>query len=149
MKTYYIDGNNLIGKIKILWEIQQKDKQSSREKLVYILDRYFARHNNKAVLYFDGFPGTAINSSKVKIQYSEKKSADDHIRTAIDRNKNPRNLMIVTSDHALMNYASVCRCEILSSSAFASEILKSKHGDEEEEKKKSISDDDIKKLFGI
>ncbi len=39
--TYIIDGNNLIGKIASLMNLQKKDKQASREKLIYILDRYF------------------------------------------------------------------------------------------------------------
>jgi hypothetical protein len=41
MISFIIDGNNLIGKIKSLMDLQKKDKQASREKLVLILDRYF------------------------------------------------------------------------------------------------------------
>lgn len=149
LKTYYIDGNNLIGKVKNLWALQQKDKQASREKLSFILDRYFSTRNHKVVLYFDGHSNVSINTSKLKIMYSENRTADDIIKTAIERNKNPRNLVVVTSDHSLMDFSRVCNCEVVSSTEFAQEIMRPASKDEEEEKKKSISDDDIKKLFGI
>lgn len=149
MKTYYIDGNNLIGKIKSLWELQQKDKQSSREKLALILDTYFINRNHKVILFFDGHPNTAINTSRLKIIYSENKTADDIIKLQIERTRNPRNVIVVTSDQRLMDYAKVCHCEVIPSNVFAANLLRSGGGDEEEEKKKSISNDDIKKLFGI
>jgi len=149
LKTYFIDGNNLIGKIKSLRDLQQKDKQSSREKLAHILDRYFITRRNKVVLFFDGHPNTAINTSKIKIVYSENKTADELIRNEIERNKNPRNLIVITSDHPIMDFSRACHCEVIQSNIFAAEILKSKTLDEEEEIKKSIPDDDIKKLFGI
>lgn len=149
MKTYYIDGNNLIGKVKSLWELQQKDKQASREKLSFILDRYFLKRNHNAVVFFDGHPNLAINTSKLKVIYSESKTADEIIKNHIERNKNPRNLIVISSDRLLMEFSRVCNCEVVPSNVFAAEILRTKNIDEEEEKKKSISDDDIKKLFGI
>ena len=52
MKTYMIDGNNLIGKIKFLNQLQLKEKQSSREKLVFIVDNFFTGKNIKVLLFF-------------------------------------------------------------------------------------------------
>ena len=49
MKKYLIDGNNVIGKIHSLANLQKKDKQASREKLVHLVDRFFA---NKKVECF-------------------------------------------------------------------------------------------------
>jgi len=72
--TYIIDGNNLIGKIVSLVNLQKKDKQAPREKLVYILDRYFIKKKANVTLHLDGHSGVKINSSKMKIIYSEKKS---------------------------------------------------------------------------
>ena len=46
MRHYVIDGNNLIGKIGSLHKLQNKDKQGSREKLAFILERYFSGKNN-------------------------------------------------------------------------------------------------------
>jgi len=70
VKTYLIDGNNLMGKIKSLFALQQKDKQASREQLVFLLDKYFKTQKNKGVVYFDGFQSTVIASDFLKIKYS-------------------------------------------------------------------------------
>ena len=58
--NYIIDGNNLIGKIPSLMNLQKKDKQASREKLVYMLDRYFIQKKVNVTLHLDGHPGARI-----------------------------------------------------------------------------------------
>ncbi|MHB9041277.1 MAG: NYN domain-containing protein, partial [Melioribacteraceae bacterium] len=56
MNYYIIDGNNLIGRIKSLQQLQKKDKQASREKLIYFLNRYFTGKKVKLSLHLDGHP---------------------------------------------------------------------------------------------
>ena len=53
MLSYIIDGNNLIGKISSLMSLQKKDKQASREKLVFLLDRYFSQKKANVTLNLD------------------------------------------------------------------------------------------------
>ncbi|MBE0551913.1 MAG: hypothetical protein IH619_06000, partial [Ignavibacterium sp.] len=60
MLNYIIDGNNLMGKIPSLMGLQKKDKQASREKLVYMLDRYFIQKQANVSLHLDGHPGNRI-----------------------------------------------------------------------------------------
>ena len=55
MKKYIIDGNNLIGKIKSIFTLHQKDKSQSRKNLIKILDKYFSDKKVKVNLHFDGF----------------------------------------------------------------------------------------------
>jgi predicted RNA-binding protein with PIN domain len=50
MKHYIIDGNNLIGKIKSFNQLQKKNKQQCREKLAFLLSRYFSK--KKQLLVF-------------------------------------------------------------------------------------------------
>ena len=102
MRHYVIDGNNLIGKIGALQKLQNKDKQSSREKLAFLLERYFSGKNNiKVTLHFDGFPGQAIKIQNIKIIYSNKRTADDEIKLQIEQEKNARNMIIISSDFNL------------------------------------------------
>ena len=122
MLTYIIDGNNLIGKISSLMSLQKKDKQASREKLVYILDRYFLQKKANVTLHLDGHPGSRINSSKMKIVYSENQTADEKIKKQISQSKSPRNISVVTSDSNLAQFAKVCSCKVTSSDEFAVEI---------------------------
>lgn len=149
MKHYIIDGNNLIGKIKSLRTLQNKSGQASREKLAFMVDNYFRGKKVKVTLNFDGFMDLAINTSKLKIHYSEKRTADDLIKQQIEMENNPRLITLISSDSNLTQFARVCRCEVILSEDFARDLTEKNEGDEEEEKKKSIGTDEIKRLFGL
>jgi len=147
MRYYIIDGNNLIHKIPALKNLQQKDKQLSREKIALMIDRFFISKNVKVEIVFDGFPNEAINTSKARIYYSEKEKADNLIRRKIEFSDNPKLITIVSSDTDITNLARKCSCKIIASENFAKEIQSNKNKDEEIEKTKSISNDEIRKLF--
>ncbi|MBE0538428.1 MAG: NYN domain-containing protein [Ignavibacterium sp.] len=150
MLNYIIDGNNLIGKIHSLMSLQKKDKQASREKLVFLLDRYFIKKKAIITLHFDGYPNTAINSSKLKIIYSEKLTADEKIKKQISQSKSVRNIILITSDANLAQFAKVCSGKVISSDEFAVEVNKSNSAVDEEKIIDSINDvDEFKKLFGV
>jgi predicted RNA-binding protein with PIN domain len=148
--TYIIDGNNLIGKISSLMNLQKKDKQASREKLVYILDRYFVQKKANVSLHLDGHPGGRINSLKMKIFYSENQTADEKIKKQISQSKSPRNIIVITSDSNLAQFAKVCSNTVVSSDEFAAEIKKSTSNADEDAKINSMNNiDEFKKLFGV
>jgi predicted RNA-binding protein with PIN domain len=150
MKHYIIDGNNLIGKIKEIFLVQQKDKQASRVKLAYMIDNYFAGKNAKVTIHFDGFAREPIKLSKSKIVYSDDQSADDKIKDQIEKSKNRIKLTIVTSDSNLAQFSRVCSCEIIRSEDFAKNISVGKGKYEEDKIRKMENDiDEFKKLFGI
>jgi predicted RNA-binding protein with PIN domain len=149
IQKYIIDGNNLIGKISDLWALQQKDKQMSRVKLVKIIDQYFNNKNVKVSLHFDGFAGDAIPSSSAKIYYSNNKTADSKIKQEIDSSKNPKTIAVVSSDHSVQNYAKVNSSKVFKSETFSKQLNEKKSVNSEEEISKSISDDEIKKMFGV
>jgi len=148
--NYIIDGNNLIGKIASLMSLQKKDKQASREKLVYILDRYFISKKANVSLHLDGHPAGRVSSSKMKIVYSENLTADEKIKKQISQSKSPRNIIVVTSDSNLAQFAKVCSATVVSSDEFAVDINKSGDKYDEESIIKSINNvDEFKKLFGV
>lgn len=149
IKKYFIDGNNLIGKIKSIQKLQQIDKQASREKLAIILDRHFAGKKEKALLFFDGFQNEAIRTSKIKIRYSDNKTADDIIKNEIDIAKNPKIITVISSDHSVINYAKVSYCSVQKSEEFARELRRKENSDSEENIIKNIDDEEIKKMFGV
>lgn len=149
IKKYIIDGNNLIGKISDLWTIQQKDKQLSRVKLVKILDQHFRESRVEVSLHLDGFSGEAIPTSSTRIFYSNNKSADSEIKKEIDRTDNPKTIAVVSSDHSVQNYSRLSSCAVIKSEEFSRELNKKKSVDSEDEISKSISDDEIKKMFGV
>lgn len=150
MIKYIIDGNNLIGKIKLLYNLQKKDKQASREKLAHLVDRYFANKKIEVILNFDGFANQKINTSKIKLVYSDKISADEKIKKQIETETNKRNIIVISSDNNVREFAKVCGCEVILSEDFGKEITKSQNVDDEESRIKAIDDiDTFKKMFGV
>lgn len=149
MKHYIIDGNNLLHKMKELKSLQKENPQSSREILAHKLDRFFTNKKVKVTLHFDGFAQDAIRTSKLKILYSESKTADDEIRFQIDRTKNPKNLIIVSSDHKVLEYAKVNSSNVLKAEELIIEMKKQNVKNEESEIMKSIKNEEMKKLFGV
>ncbi len=147
MISYIIDGNNLIGKIKSLMNLQSKDKQASREKLVFILDRYFAGKKNSITLHFDGYPKEKINSSEMKIIYSDSITADEKIKRQIDKSSQRKNINVITSDSNLANYARICSCKVISSEDFVKMINTMNREDDEESRIKQLNNDEFIKLF--
>jgi len=149
MKSYIIDGNNLMGKINTIKMIQSKDKQQARERLVMMIEKFFNNRNEKVYLHFDGFQNTPLSLSKGKIIYSEKSKADKKIKDQIEIAENRKNLIVVSSDHEIQNFARVCSCNVLSSEEFSKGLTSNKDLNEEENRIKAINDiEEFKKLFG-
>jgi predicted RNA-binding protein with PIN domain len=147
---YIIDGNNIIGKISSLKKLQIKDKQGSREKLVLMLQRYFGKRNAKVSLHFDGYPGGDIKILKLKVIYSKTVTADEMIKIEIEKSKNPRNLVVITSDSNLSDFARKCSCTIISSEDLVRQIKSPPFTEEESKRIQEIDNpDEFKKLFGV
>lgn len=148
-RKYIIDGNNLIGKIPKLWDKQKKDKQSSREGLVFVLERYFLHKKVGVSLHFDGHQSSVIIGKGIKITYSENTNADNKIKDEISFSDNPKLITVVSSDQNVLDFARVNSCTIIKSEDFAREMNKIDSFVDEEKIAQSISNNEMKKLFGI
>jgi len=149
MTHYIIDGNNLIGKIPALMKIQKKDKQSSREKLALMLQRFFLNKKANVTLHLDGFAVTKINAGKIKIIYSENITADEKIKNQIEKSKSPRTITVITSDSNLTQFVKVCSCKVIPSEDFAKQLNNKSQDDEQTIIDSMKNDDEFKKLFGV
>jgi len=151
MKIYFIDGNNLIGKIPDLKNKLKTDKTFVREQLAFRLDTVFLNSSNAAVVFFDGFINGVINTNKLKIIYSDSRPADLVIKEEINRSKNPRNIVVVSSDNEVYNYGKKCSCDVLKSEEFFTRFFGTAVEKEESEKISLLQkqNDEFKKLFGL
>lgn len=147
MIHYIIDGNNLIGKIVSLKNLP--DKQSAREKLSLMLERFFAGKKLKVSLHFDGYENEPISISGIKIKYSLNRSADEMIKEEIEKIKNQKSVFVVSSDLEILSYAKVCGCNVLKSEEFYHQMLIQDNKNKEDEKPSDFDTDEFKKLFGI
>ena len=150
MKHYIIDGNNLIGKIKSLSRLHRKNKKQSAEKLAFIIVRNFSRKKVTVSIHYDGVQNDVIKVSGVKIFYSGSISADEKIKNEISKSKNPKNIILITSDNNLAEFGRVCSCLVMKSEEFAKQLLSSKSPDEEKNRIDELDDtSEFKKIFGI
>lgn len=148
MQHYIIDGNNLIGKIKELIILQKKNKQATREKIAFLIEKYFAGKKQKVTLHFDGHPNIPIKIFHAKIVYSENKTADEKIKDQISNINNRKSLIVVTSDLNIKEFAKVCGCKVISSEEFGIKLKSRKSIDEEKSRIKEIDDIEMfKRLF--
>ncbi len=145
MNHYIIDGNNLIGKIKSV----KRDKKQSRELLVNLLNRSLAGRKIKLTLHLDGHQNLPLSITKGRIEYSDNQPSDNLIRKEIENSKNPRLIILVTSDRSLGEFGRVCGCKVISSEEFYKTIQKSSDNNEEEKKIRELGGEkeDFLKLF--
>lgn len=149
MKHYIIDGNNLLGKIPAIKKLQKSNKQASREKLAFLLGRYFSKSRNSVTLHFDGHLKETIKVSGIKIKFSGSKTADDKIKIEIERSKNPKNIIVVTSDNNVAEFARVCSCQVIKSEDFTKNLFTLNSSDDEQSRIDQINNsEEFKKLFG-
>jgi predicted RNA-binding protein with PIN domain len=146
---YYIDGNNLIHLSKRLSIVHSKDKQSSREVLVSHLSSFFRGKKISVTVFLDGFENRKINGGALHLKYSCGKPADDDIRHAIGKAKNPKLITVVTSDGPLASFAKKCSCTIISSEDFDKQLFREQSASTEDSAINSLQNqnEEFKKLF--
>ena len=150
MKQYIIDGNNLIGKIKSLNKLHRKNKKQSAEKLAFMIGRNFSKKKVSISLHFDGVQRDIIRVPGLKINYSGTVSADDKIKSEIGKSKNPKNIILVTSDNNLEEFGRVCSCQVIKSEVFSKQLISADSSDEEKNRIEELDNpEEFKKLFGV
>jgi predicted RNA-binding protein with PIN domain len=149
MKYYIIDGNNLIGKIPALQKLHKNNPQNSREKLYGIISGYFQEKKYEVIIFYDGFENVPLRHSRVKVDYSNSNTADDHVRAYISKSRSRSQITLISSDRALCEFARQCTCKIWSCEEFNDALTKAKEVDAEKEKIRSLSgsNEEFIKLF--
>lgn len=120
---YLIDGHNLIGQTPGL----RLDDPDDEQKLIELLRAFLLRADKTGVVIFDkGLPGGAgkWSNSVLEVRFApHPKTADDLIRDRLRKERNPRGLIVVTSDHEVAAAAQQAGAGVKSSAAFAKDML--------------------------
>jgi len=116
---YLVDGNNVMALISG-WH---RDMASARRRLIHALAAFIAAHRAKVKVVFDGpadaeFPdGRRFRS--VHILYAKPGSnADARIQEILARSSSKRDMVLVSSDRALISYAKNKGSKVISAAAF-------------------------------
>lgn len=149
MIHYIIDGNNLIGKVLRLKELQLRDKQQSRSELVAMLNSFFVGKKINLTLHLDGFKNLPLNLSKGKIVYSDQITSDAKIKDEITKSRSPKLITLVTSDRLLSDFARANSCSVIKSEEFVKMMKEKNEKNEEVQKIKDLENDYeyFKKIF--
>jgi len=120
LKTYLIDGYNLLHQIPELAGSPEESLESRRERLVLRLAARDPRSGSHLKIVFDGKrPHRAGEKrSGVEVLFVAG-TADQYMRQVISRHEHSKNLVIVTSDRKdIGSYARTCGLEWMTSEQF-------------------------------
>jgi predicted RNA-binding protein with PIN domain len=122
--AYIVDGNNFLG---FAHPGQHRDPENRMALVRKLLA--FRRHSGaRVILVFDGrlsdeLAALAAGEEKFRVlQPPEGESADDVIRTLIDRQKDRRRLFVVSSDREVRSYAREAGAQPLACRDFAMQL---------------------------
>jgi predicted RNA-binding protein with PIN domain len=153
LQHYIIDGYNLIHAIPSLKKLLVRDAIQAREQLIDHVARLTHRKKFRGTIVFDGVrPDGDFTASRAPIHvvYAAPLTADDKIKALIEHAPNRAWLVIISSDHEILNFARVCACTTHTSKYFANMLFDTDTAGEEKEQS-SLSKtqvDEWLRLFG-
>ena len=118
--SYLVDGNNVMAQ-RVGWH---RDKPKARRGLMDELARFAQGKRVRVAVVFDGAPEKhfadgASYKGVVRVFYAERGSnADERIKQMVERSRERRTLVVVTSDRALADYVRRCGARVVRSGEF-------------------------------
>jgi predicted RNA-binding protein with PIN domain len=117
--SYLIDGNNVMAQ-RVGWH---RDKAKARRNLLDELAQLARAKRMSIRVVFDGEPERHFADGAVyrgvRVFYAERGSnADERIKQLVERERERRTLMVVTSDRALAEYVRRCGAQVMRSGEF-------------------------------
>ncbi|MFN7945630.1 MAG: NYN domain-containing protein [Blastocatellia bacterium] len=111
---YLIDGNNVMGQ-RVGWH---RDKAAAQRRLLNDLARLAWAAKRRITVVFDGAPNESFREGSafrgVKILYARPGSdADTRIVEMVERERNRKNLTVVTSDNSLAARVRACGVRVM------------------------------------
>lgn len=122
---YLVDGHNLIPKVPGL-SLSDVDDEI---QLIDLLQSFCLKHRKKVEVFFDNAPPGQAPQQKTGLVtayfISQGRTADDAIRSKLVKlGRNARNWTVVSSDHAVQAAAREVHAQVITSDAFAKELLR-------------------------
>ncbi len=152
---YIIDGNNLVGSSP---DISLEDPDA-RDKVIEIVRQFQQNRKNSVTVVFDGQPGEVVKvqdmPSKFNIVYPRNGvTADDEIKHILNGFTYFKEVVLVTSDRALKDFARKKGAKTVNAIEFYYELKRFSrvHGKKEEKKKRievELSDSEVDQWMKI
>jgi len=145
-----VDGHNLIGRMP---DMSLADADDEAE-LVRRLRRYCQRNRRRATVVFDrGLPGgvsPALSAPPVEVVFAAAgESADRVLMRRIRRARDPRGLLVVSSDRMVQEAARAQGARVIASEEFAAQLVGRLAGQGEPDKPTTVGNvDEWLRAFG-
>ena len=150
--TYIIDANNVIHRHPELREHARKDIEGAGERFIALVSGFSGKGRKKVVLVFDGTRGRRVSGTQpVQVIVPESgENADLTIKKLVDKSKNPRNIVVVSSDAEVTRYGKLNGCRIMSAEEFITMISRRENspGDEKPSSVSGTEKENWLRLFG-
>ena len=152
---YIIDGDNVIGSSP---DISLEDPKA-RPKLIYIIRKFQENKKNNVTIVFDGMPENGVQREEIGEKFCvlyphPGSSADDEIKRILNGFNYFKDVIVVTSDRELRNFAKKKGAKIINSIEFYFQLKRISriHGKKEETKKRidtQLSDIEVEQWMKI
>ncbi|MCC7357849.1 MAG: NYN domain-containing protein [Anaerolineales bacterium] len=140
---FLIDGHNLIGQMPG----QRLADPDDEQHLIEQLRAYLVRVGKKGVVIFDkGLPGGAgkWSNNVLEVRFAPApKTADDVITDRLRRDRNPRGLIVVSADHALIEAAQRAGAAVRSPARFLADMAGAAKSETPNPKEVGLSADEV------
>ena len=135
-RHYLLDGYNIIHQAPSLahgsleerraalvrWLNQERPQGSVRNQVTVVFDGNSAFYGNMAL------PVRQAGGGDIKVVFSDGQDADTCIKAAVERSRQPKDLVVVTDDKAIKLYARALGASVLGVREFAPSLFSAKGG---------------------
>jgi predicted RNA-binding protein with PIN domain len=149
IRKVYIDGYNLLRKVVRYDKLMKSNADAARRSFVESLRAKIPRGAH-ATIVFDGAGEAIGGGNPFRVVFSLTRSADNWIRTSLEKENNPRTVLVVSSDHEVQNHARACGAMVSRSEDFLSSSFNDAVSEEEKPESGTMSSDELsmwKKIF--
>lgn len=125
---FVVDGYNLLHALKNAGAGLPADFTQARRRMVELLSHLCKREGAKARVFFDGTPGEVgageLAYPHVKITFCGpvREAADEAVRQFVENASEPRKLLVISSDQAVVKACRLSGAKVLSSQAMADRL---------------------------
>lgn len=127
MESIIIDAYNLIHRVDELRILLEQSQDVCVDTMVTKLSSHYFDRKIKVIIAFDGY-GINRHERNVEVKFSKTNTgmdygnADGYIKAMIEKSRNPKLMIIVSSDKGITWFAKDCGCRIQSSESFWGEV---------------------------
>jgi predicted RNA-binding protein with PIN domain len=115
---WIVDGMNVIGTRPDAW---WKDRDGAMLRLVDMLERWAAAEGEDVTVVFERPPSPPIRSTVIEVAHApraKRNAADDEIIRRLRADRDPADVVVVTSDRWLADRASATGAGVLGAESF-------------------------------